>query len=58
MNYFRFGNFDVDGFLEAYLDFHDVTSVQFSYTEYEEGSEYGTRTTIEKVRYAVEDLDS
>lgn len=50
----------VDSMLQEFLDTHCVDSVQFSYTEYDptDGTGEGTRTTIEKVRYTVEDLDS
>ena len=50
---------DVNAFLQEFLDSHCVNSVQFSYTEYDEtdGTGEGTRTTIEKCRYTVEDFE-
>lgn len=49
----------VSSMMQEFLDTHCVNSVQFSYTEYDEtdGTGEGTRTTIEKARYSVEDFE-
>ena len=48
---------EMEQYLQEFLDKNFVTSVQFSYTEVDEETGMGTRTTIEKNRYEVFDFE-
>lgn len=45
--------------MQEFLDSHCVDSVSFSYTEHDatDGTGEGTRTTIEKTRFLVEEFE-
>ena len=49
----------VSSMMQEFLDSHCVDSVSFSFTEYNptDGPGLGTRTTIEKTSYEVEEFD-
>ena len=49
----------VDEFLQDFLESNCVDSVSFSFTEYNptDGTGLGTRTTIEKTSYEVEEFE-
>jgi hypothetical protein len=48
---------DMTQYLQQFLDTNFCTSVSFSYTEVDEVTGLGTRTTIEKNRYQVIDFE-
>lgn len=48
---------EMEQYLQQFLDMNFVTSVSFSYTEVDEVTGMGTRTTLEKDRYQVIDFE-